>query len=71
MTETVVFQLPLWAYNRTIGKWTGNQTLDAEIADLVGPEKDVGPDEAALRSALPANASGEARRRRTKNKPRA
>jgi len=68
--DTVLFRLPKWVYNKSVGKILDKRTQDAELADLVGEDETPNPEEEALKAALPPNANSEARKRRAKAKPR-
>lgn len=66
--DTVLFKLPKWAYNRTIGKALNKQTMDAQMEELVD-EPGYDQEEsaaAALKSAAQPNMNAESRKRRAK-----
>ncbi|KAJ9626336.1 hypothetical protein H2203_003968 [Taxawa tesnikishii (nom. ined.)] len=62
--DTVLFRLPLWAWNRTVGKAMNKRTLDAEVAENVGEEEREEDADAALQAATATNQNGETRKRR-------
>ena len=64
--DTVLFKLPRWAYNRSIGKFVGKHEIDIEL----DPDNDVpainGDDTAAIKSAVATNSNAETRKRKPK-----
>lgn len=67
----MLWRLPKWAYNETIGRALNKRTQDAEIADLVGEEEtNEANGEETLKSAVLPSQGAEARKRRAKPKSR-
>lgn len=61
--DTVLFKLPKFAYNQSVGRVLGKKVLlDEPLLDT----SDLPEDEAALQSATAPNLNGEARKRRAK-----
>lgn len=68
INDTVLVRLPLFIWNRSLGQLLGKQTSDYVVSELVDEDEQVDETEASLRAAVPANANGEARKRRSKVK---
>jgi len=68
INDTVLVRLPLFIWNRSLGQLLGKQTSDYVVRELVDEDEGVDETEASLRAAVPANANGEARKRRSKAK---
>ncbi|KAL1304801.1 hypothetical protein AAFC00_003729 [Neodothiora populina] len=67
--DTILFKLPKWAYNQTIGKALNKQTQDAQMEELLdGPETEQDDDSAVLKSAAQPNLNAESRKRRVERK---
>ncbi|KAK4967000.1 hypothetical protein LTR66_012000 [Elasticomyces elasticus] len=65
--DTAIFRLPKWAYNRTIGQLLNKKTEDAALHEIIGDaEVEVSESERTLKSAVPANANGESRKRKAR-----
>ncbi|KAF2740418.1 hypothetical protein EJ04DRAFT_507951 [Polyplosphaeria fusca] len=63
--DTLLFKLPKFCYNQTVGRITGNhQAVEEPLLEST----DLPQDEAALQSATAMNANGEARKRKAKAK---
>jgi hypothetical protein len=63
--DTMLFKLPKYCYNQTVGRITGNhRAVEEPLLD----SNDLPEDEAALQSATAANANGETRKRKSKAK---
>ncbi|KAF2237642.1 hypothetical protein EV356DRAFT_441489 [Viridothelium virens] len=71
--DTVLFRLPVWAYDRFIGRFIGHTV--AEDSGIL-PHSDISPEdeetkeEKAIKSAEAPNQNGEARKRKAKNRVR-
>lgn len=64
-----MFRGPIFVWNRTLGQFLGKKTQDAEMEELLGEEtQEQDETEATLHSAMAANANGEARKRKAKNR---
>ncbi|KAF1355235.1 DnaJ domain protein [Delphinella strobiligena] len=67
--DTVLFKLPKWAYNSTIGKALNRQTQDAQMEELLdGTEEQQDSDDAILKSAAQPNINAESRKRKVNRK---
>lgn len=66
----MLWRLPKWAYNESVGRLLNKRTQDAEIADLVEEEETPTDADTALNAAKPANANSESRKRKIKTKAR-
>lgn len=63
--DTLLFRLPKFAYNQTVGRVLGNkQAVEEPLLD----SSDVPEDEAAIQSATAQNLNGETRKRKEKAK---
>ncbi|KAF2222086.1 hypothetical protein BDZ85DRAFT_239164 [Elsinoe ampelina] len=63
--DTVLFKLPRWAYNKSVGKYLNKDAVDGEGDDLFDVV-DTPSEENAVEAATSVNANGEARKRRAK-----
>ena len=63
MGDTFLVRLPLFLYNKSLGKYLNKQTPDYIEWEAEGAEDDSTD---ALNTALPPNANGETRKRRAK-----
>ena len=68
--DTVLYRLPKWIYNESLGKLLNKRTQDAEMADLVEEEQEGDEADASLKAARASNANSETRKRKSKAKPR-
>ncbi|KAK5020787.1 hypothetical protein LTR60_000241 [Cryomyces antarcticus] len=70
--DTGLFRLPLYAYNRTLGRTLNRPTQDALVAELLDGEEEQqqSVEEVSLKAATANNLNGEARKRRSKRVPR-
>lgn len=70
INDTFLVRFPIFLYNRSLGKVLNKQTPEhiAWEASLGEEQEEVDEAEASLRSAIPPNANGEARKRRSKAK---
>ncbi|KAF2280949.1 uncharacterized protein EI97DRAFT_429040 [Westerdykella ornata] len=64
--DTLLFKLPKFVFNQSIGRLLGNQRAVEE--PLLEPSSSLPEDDAAIQSATAPNANGEARKRRAKAK---
>jgi hypothetical protein len=60
--DTVLFKLPKYAYNQSVGRVLGKQEL---LEEPLIESSDLPEEEAALQNATAQNLNGEARKRRT------
>lgn len=60
----MLFKLPKFLYNRSVGRLLGSKASDEPLLD----SSDLPEDEAALQAATASNLNGEARKRKNKNK---
>ena len=63
--DTVLFRLPVFAYNQSIGRFLNKQAADEEFAELINVDE-TQQEEAALQAAAPMNKKDDVRRRQTK-----
>ncbi|CAK4029666.1 J domain-containing [Lecanosticta acicola] len=69
INDTFLIRLPVFLYNQSLGKVLNKQTADHIEWEAEGGEQEqVDEVEASLRSAIPANANGESRKRKSKAK---
>ncbi|TKA56772.1 hypothetical protein B0A49_09630 [Cryomyces minteri] len=70
--DTGLFRLPLYAYNRTLGRVLNRQTQGALLDELLDgeDEQQQSVEETSLKAATANNLNGEARKRRSKRVPR-
>lgn len=61
--DTLLFKLPKYAYNQSVGRVLGKKEL---LEEPLLESSDLAEDEAALQSATAPNLNGEARRRKAK-----
>jgi hypothetical protein len=63
MFDTMLFRLPKFAYNQTVGRLTGNtRAVDEPLLE----SSDLSEKEAAIASSTANNLNGEARKRKAK-----
>ena len=69
--DTLLFRLPVWAYNRSIGRLTGSPTTqdpDNQPSTETSSEDEETEKEKTLKNAIAPNQNGDARKRKTKNR---
>ncbi|KAF2098938.1 hypothetical protein NA57DRAFT_39036 [Rhizodiscina lignyota] len=64
--DTAVFRVPIWAYNKTVGRITGKPTIEEILEENADEQDGEGEVDDAVSAALASNANGEARRRKAK-----
>lgn len=65
----MLFKLPKWAYNSTVGKALNRQTQDVQMEELLdGTEEQQDSDDAILKSAVQPNINAESRKRKVNRK---
>jgi len=64
--DTVLFRLPIFAYNQTVGRLMNKEAADAEFAEVINVDSTQEEQDAAIQAAAPLNAKDDMRRRKTK-----
>lgn len=66
LSDTVLVRAPLFLYNKSLGRYLNKQTPEYLVWEAEGEQGEVDEATATLQAALPPNANGEARKRKSK-----